>query len=435
MELVCIGRDLRRGRLLAWLVLGLSAPAHAGVLHVPGSFPRISDALAAASPFDTVLVGPGTFASSQNGESFPLAMTTDDVSLLGAGSGVSILDAETQGSVISFACARGRVSGFTLTGGRAGNGGGIAIASGTPEIDHNWLLSNGATFLGSGIHAAAGSAPWIHHNVVWQSYDTDVSAPGDPHGIQLADAGGLVEHNLIGRGDSNGLINTGETNPIIRNNIFYENGIPGLRGRGICALGGSATVISNNLFFGNAVAALLVRTPSGTLDVTATQGNDYSDSDGIFANLDGDPTFVNADGHDWHLQAGSPAIDAGDSTTTWDPDGTRPDIGPLYFDQRAVDVEPPLAGGIPLLTSAPNPFSSSTTLVYVLPQTRTIRLSIYGLDGRRVASLFEGLQSAGPHQVHWEGRDRLGRRVAPGVYLAQLRVGAESKALKLMVVR
>jgi len=46
------------------------------------------------------------------------------------------------------------------------------------------------------------------------------------------------------------------------------------------------------------------------------------------------PLFVDPEHGDFHLRPGSPCIDAGDPKSPPDPDGTRPDIGAFYYDQR-----------------------------------------------------------------------------------------------------
>ncbi|MBM3239033.1 T9SS type A sorting domain-containing protein [Candidatus Poribacteria bacterium] len=52
-------------------------------------------------------------------------------------------------------------------------------------------------------------------------------------------------------------------------------------------------------------------------------------------NINADPLFVDPSSGDYHLQPGSPCIDAGDPNSPKDPDGTRADMGAFYFDQSA----------------------------------------------------------------------------------------------------
>src|SRR5258705_5855242 len=109
-------------RLLPALSLLLASPAGAAaVLHVPTDFPRVSDALAAAQPGDTVRVAVGTYAAP---ETFPLQLTAPDVVLEGAGMGLSVLDAGGSASVVRCTAAGVRLTRFTITGGHALRGGG-----------------------------------------------------------------------------------------------------------------------------------------------------------------------------------------------------------------------------------------------------------------------------------------------------------------------
>ena len=57
-------------------------------------------------------------------------------------------------------------------------------------------------------------------------------------------------------------------------------------------------------------------------------------------NITSDPLFVDPSNGNLGLTWNSPAIDTGDPLSTLDPDGTRADIGAIYFDQR--DPVPPL---------------------------------------------------------------------------------------------
>ena len=47
-------------------------------------------------------------------------------------------------------------------------------------------------------------------------------------------------------------------------------------------------------------------------------------------------------------------------------------------------------------------------------------LTIYDVTGRRVRILTRGSRKAGNYALRWDGLDDEGRRVASGVYLAQL---------------
>ena len=404
--------------------------ATASTLRVPDDHARVTDALAASAPGDTVRVAAGRFATSTSGEAFPLTMAVSGVTLLGAGAGSTILDAENQSSVLVLNAPGLRVSGFTITGGWANEGGGIRADAGAPEIDHNLLLENRATYFGAAIYVAPGADAWIHHNVSWRSMDTDINAYGDPHGIQIVNANGLVEHNLIGRGDSNGLITTGTAKPNVRNNIFFENGTPGLRGRGYCALSDTTETITHNVFFGNVIAALIVTTPTGIRNVSAAEANDYSLTDNIHFNLDADPLLVDPDQLNFHLEPGSPAIDAGDPAAGLDPDGTAPDAGPFYFDQTGVSA-PPAPGRVAfLLPGAPNPFREGTTLGFTLPRAGRVQVDVFDLRGRLVAQLVDGVRPAGPSSVRWESRG-----AASGVYVARLAFEGATSTRKIVLAR
>jgi len=419
--------------------LGLPAPSPAATTRrVPADYARIVDALFASQAGDTVRVAAGTYSAASNGETFPLPLYSPGVVLLGAGAEVCVVDAGQINSVVRCTAAGVRVSGFTLTGGSATRGGGVDIESGDAQVDHDRILANAAVERGSGIFAAPGSTPWIHHDLVWGGRDAQPAAPGDPHGIQLTGANALVEFNTVGRGDSNGLIVESGGEPVIRNNIFYQNGSAALhRGRGICALGGPGTVIRNNVFFGNYLAAILVQVVSAFEDLTAQQANDALPDDGILENLDADPAFLAPDSADVHLTAGSPAIDAGDAGSPLDPDGTAADCGAYAFNQATTGVGccpggVPLAGATIRILATPSPFRARTLIEFTLPvAARTLDLTVLDARGALVRRLGAGAPSAGRHGVVWNGDDEAGRPVAKGIYFARLAVDGRVATGKL----
>ena len=88
-----------------------------------------------------------------------------------------------------------------------------------------------------------------------------------------------------------------------------------------------------------------------------------------------------------------------------------------------------LRGGIP------NPFSSATQLVYVLPDRGRHRIAVYDVGGREVAVLEDGVQPAGSHVVTWDGHDAQGRRLASGTYFVRLELDGRSEVAKVTLAR
>gem|GEM_PF-1495148 len=88
-----------------------------------------------------------------------------------------------------------------------------------------------------------------------------------------------------------------------------------------------------------------------------------------------------------------------------------------------------------LLQVWPNPFNSSVTIEYRLPETGYAALSIWSLDGRKLASLIDGNQPAGRGRVVWNGRDHGNLNAPSGVYWLRLETGHEVRTAKLLLVR
>lgn len=78
----------------------------------------------------------------------------------------------------------------------------------------------------------------------------------------------------------------------------------------------------------------------------------------------------------------------------------------------------------------PNPFNPTTTIVYSLPNTGHVRLSIYNLLGQRVRVLADDIQRAGRHRVMLDGRT-----LAAGVYFYMLEFSDRMITKKLLLVK
>ena len=108
--------------------------------------------------------------------------------------------------------------------------------------------------------------------------------------------------------------------------------------------------------------------------------------------------------------------------------------GPVPASASVLDNDlPVLHADLPqefeLSQNHPNPFNPSTSIAYSLPEESHVRLSIYDMQGRQVASLVDGIQGAGHHNVQWEAQD-----LASGLYLYRIEAGrfTETKMLLLL---
>jgi hypothetical protein len=79
----------------------------------------------------------------------------------------------------------------------------------------------------------------------------------------------------------------------------------------------------------------------------------------------------------------------------------------------------------------PNPFNPTTRIVYTLPASEDVTLTVYNVLGEEVARLVDReVQGAGSYSYTFDARD-----MASGVYLYQLRTGSRVETKKMMLLR
>jgi arabinogalactan endo-1,4-beta-galactosidase len=90
---------------------------------------------------------------------------------------------------------------------------------------------------------------------------------------------------------------------------------------------------------------------------------------------------------------------------------------------------------IELNRSRPNPFRTTTTIGFSLGQDAHAALRIYNTLGQEVDTLVDARFPAGRASVAWDGKDRHGRALAPGVYLCRLEAGSDALTRKILLLR
>ncbi len=88
-----------------------------------------------------------------------------------------------------------------------------------------------------------------------------------------------------------------------------------------------------------------------------------------------------------------------------------------------------------LFQNYPNPFNPSTEIRFSLARASDVRLEIYDIMGRVVATVIQEPMTAGYHKVTWEGKDNAGQRVTSGVYFYRITAGEFVATKKMVVVK
>ena len=100
----------------------------------------------------------------------------------------------------------------------------------------------------------------------------------------------------------------------------------------------------------------------------------------------------------------------------------------------AVSIEDPnretLPDGISLDQNYPNPFNPSTEISFTLPGSENVSLEIFDITGRKVATLIDGVQSAGTNTVRFDASS-----LSSGMYIYRLQSNSFSLTRKMMLIK
>ncbi|RMH63724.1 MAG: T9SS C-terminal target domain-containing protein, partial [Calditrichaeota bacterium] len=78
----------------------------------------------------------------------------------------------------------------------------------------------------------------------------------------------------------------------------------------------------------------------------------------------------------------------------------------------------------------PNPFNPVTTIEFSLTQRENVELSIFDIQGRKVAVLMNGVKTAGVYKITWDAN-----RFASGYYFYVLKAGNQTISKRMLLIK
>lgn len=179
---------------------------------------------------------------------------------------------------------------------------------------------------------------------------------------------------------------------------------------------GSTWLAANSGFQQNTSVYEFVQTPSAILCATTT-GIYVSTNEGSSWRLVNsglsDITFT------YSLTVSSDLVFVGTNQGVW---------------RRPIDeimgVSEPIVHQFVLYQNYPNPFNPGTVIAFQLPTSDFVRLKVYDILGREVATLFEGERPAGKHTVEWKPEG-----ISGGIYTYRLTTSHATLAKKMIFLK
>ncbi len=104
------------------------------------------------------------------------------------------------------------------------------------------------------------------------------------------------------------------------------------------------------------------------------------------------------------------------------------DLSGLKATDAPADRE--LAQSFELEQNYPNPFNPTTTIEFALPQSGEVKLKVFDMLGREVATLIDDRKNAGRHKVQFDASS-----LSSGVYFYRLKAGDKAQINKMTLIK
>jgi hypothetical protein len=476
------------------LIIFITRPVLGDLIRIPEDFSTIQTGIDQAQALDTVLVAPGVYIESLvfNGKTLTLAswfLTTADTSYIRT----TIIDGNDGEAVIIIDDAVGpqtTIIGFTLQNADDGiapsakfnllNNRIIDCSDGIDYEDYSGGLCRENVFefnSDDGIDLDDYIDIVIEKNIIRHNDDDGIE-------IRLEDYSGstltciIRENSIYGNGeDGIQLIDYQEVSDrifIIDRNLIYDNTMAGLgcmsdenteenyEGAGIR----EPVYLYNNTFVNNTFGV------TGGENLIALNNIFMQHTDTAMKNVDGNSLIAysvywengvdfencNTDtslflinpllDNNFLPMANSPCIDRGTAFFIWqdsivfdlpaaDYKGQAPDIGAVESDDSPTLVEKQVVG-VPqfhLFANYPNPFNPETRIRYHIGSPGRVKILIFDINGRLIATLADGFHASGEYEIKWQAHEANGRFLPSGIYFCKVQENEQVQILKMTLIK
>ena len=398
-------------------------------------FATIQKGIDFSSEGDTVLVAAGTHVENINfnGKNIVVGsmyLTSGDSSYISS----TIIDGNQNGSVVIFESGEDSTAlftGFSITNGLAGSGGGIYILGASPTLTNVTISGNSTGILGRGGGIYCDNSNSALTNVTI----TDNLASTFGGGMYCRENSNLTLTYVTITGNSSGYGGGGIyvsyiSNPSLENVTITDNTVLEGAGGGIYCHAGSGPVLVNCILWNNLPHEIYFHQFGDSNSVTIAY-SDIQGGEGVIVtndngmvyweegNIDANPLFCNLDNGDFTLAENSPCAGAGENGVNMGAFG----VGCEAMLSPQEDV---ISVKFSLHQNYPNPFNPVTTLRYDLPEDALVRITIYDMMGRTVKTLINSKLTTGFKSIQWNATNDAGSPVSAGLYLYTIEAGDPS---------
>ena len=160
----------------------------------------------------------------------------------------------------------------------------------------------------------------------------------------------------------------------------------------------------------------------------------YPDLTPYGANLPASPTEQR------YMMSPTVAIDGQNAVIAWvDPRANGHNVYMTQIDYSSTDINDDnrhtLPSGYRLEQNYPNPFNPSTSIQFALPAKSHVKLEVYNLLGRKIATITDHIFESGTHTVNWDGKNSSGEQSASGIYFYRMEAGQFEQTRKMILLK